>query len=117
MQNALAAACTSASVPGHVTATRAYHEKVIDHYENPRNVGSFDKKDPKVGTGLVGAPACGDVMKLQIEVDDVRFAESLLAPLPPNHPFKVTSILIKYKIGIRFWAVYPFKKTNHGALI
>ena len=68
LQNALAAACTSASVPGHVTATRAYHEKVIDHYENPRNVGSFDKKDPKVGTGLVGAPACGDVMKLQIRV-------------------------------------------------
>merc|ERR1712207_7924 len=50
--------------------TRLYHEKVIDHYDNPRNVGSFDKNDPKVGTGLVGAPACGDVMKLQIKVDD-----------------------------------------------
>merc|ERR1719355_139924 len=50
--------------------TRLYHEKVIDHYENPRNVGSFDKKDKNVGTGLVGAPACGDVMKLQIKVDD-----------------------------------------------
>jgi len=47
-----------------------YHEKVIDHYENPRNVGSMDKKDMDVGTGLVGAPACGDVMKLQIRVDD-----------------------------------------------
>ncbi|XP_003384054.1 PREDICTED: uncharacterized protein LOC100636315 [Amphimedon queenslandica] len=47
-----------------------YHEKVIDHYENPRNVGSFDKNDAQVGTGLVGAPACGDVMKLQIKVDD-----------------------------------------------
>lgn len=47
-----------------------YHEKVLDHYENPRNVGSFDKKDKNVGTGLVGAPACGDVMKLQIKVDD-----------------------------------------------
>lgn len=43
-----------------------YHEKVIDHYENPRNVGSLDKKDENVGTGLVGAPACGDVMKLQV---------------------------------------------------
>merc|ERR1712087_249553 len=53
-----------------VTSTRLYHEKVIDHYENPRNVGSFDKKDKNVGTGLVGAPACGDVMKLQIKVDD-----------------------------------------------
>lgn len=48
----------------------AYSEKVIDHYENPRNVGSLDKDDPTVGTGMVGAPACGDVMKLQIRVDD-----------------------------------------------
>ena len=48
----------------------AYSDKVIDHYENPRNVGSFDKNDKSVGTGMVGAPACGDVMKLQIKVDD-----------------------------------------------
>ena len=48
----------------------AYSEKVIDHYENPRNVGSLDKNDPTVGTGMVGAPACGDVMKLQIKVED-----------------------------------------------
>jgi len=47
-----------------------YHENVLEHYENPRNVGSLDKKDKNVGTGLVGAPACGDVMKLQIKVDD-----------------------------------------------
>ncbi|CAI8025903.1 Iron-sulfur cluster assembly enzyme ISCU, mitochondrial [Geodia barretti] len=47
----------------------SYHEKVIDHYENPRNVGSMNKEDSDVGTGLVGAPACGDVMKLQIRVD------------------------------------------------
>ncbi len=46
----------------------AYSEKVIDHYENPRNVGSFDKEDPSIGSGMVGAPACGDVMKLQIKV-------------------------------------------------
>ena len=46
----------------------AYSEKVIDHYENPRNVGSFDKEDPAVGSGMVGAPACGDVMRLQIKV-------------------------------------------------
>ena len=46
----------------------AYSEKVIEHYENPRNVGSFDKDDPMVGTGLVGAPACGDVMKLQLKI-------------------------------------------------
>jgi nitrogen fixation NifU-like protein len=48
----------------------AYSDKVIDHYENPRNVGSFDKSDITVGTGMVGAPACGDVMKLQIKVED-----------------------------------------------
>ncbi|GJY48487.1 iron-sulfur cluster assembly protein 1-like protein [Tanacetum coccineum] len=50
--------------------TRLYHERVVDHYNNPRNVGAFDKNDSTVGTGLVGAPACGDVMKLQIKVDD-----------------------------------------------
>ena len=48
----------------------AYSNQVIDHYENPRNVGSFDKGDDSVGTGMVGAPACGDVMKLQIKVDE-----------------------------------------------
>jgi nitrogen fixation NifU-like protein len=48
----------------------AYSDKVIDHYENPRNVGSFAKDDPTIGTGMVGAPACGDVMKLQIKVDE-----------------------------------------------
>jgi nitrogen fixation NifU-like protein len=48
----------------------AYSDKVVDHYENPRNVGSFDKGDDTVGTGMVGAPACGDVMKLQIKVED-----------------------------------------------
>ena len=57
----------------------AYSEKLLDHYENPRNVGSLDKDDPSVGTGLVGAPACGDVMRLQIRVspegviEDARF--------------------------------------------
>lgn len=56
----------------------AYSSAVLDHYENPRNVGSLDKNDPKVGTGMVGAPACGDVMKLQIQVEngiitDARF--------------------------------------------
>jgi nitrogen fixation NifU-like protein len=48
----------------------SYSAKVLDHYENPRNVGTFDKNDPTVGTGMVGAPACGDVMKLQIKVED-----------------------------------------------
>ena len=53
----------------------AYSEKVIEHYENPRNVGSMDQEDPSVGTGLVGAPACGDVMRLQIRVNDAGVIE------------------------------------------
>ncbi len=53
----------------------AYSDKVIDHYENPRNVGSFSKDDPAVGTGMVGAPACGDVMKLQIRVNEQGIIE------------------------------------------
>ena len=48
----------------------AYSDKVVSHFENPKNIGSFDKNDPTIGTGLVGAPECGDVMKLQIKVDD-----------------------------------------------
>ena len=53
----------------------AYSDKVIDHYENPRNVGSFDKDDPNVATGMVGAPACGDVMKLQLKVNEAGVIE------------------------------------------
>lgn len=53
-----------------LSLSAAYHKNVIEHYENPRNVGSLDKNDRNVGTGLVGAPACGDVMKLQIKVDE-----------------------------------------------
>ncbi|NMP30968.1 Fe-S cluster assembly scaffold IscU [Thalassotalea sp. M1531] len=53
----------------------AYSEKVIDHYENPRNVGSLDKNDPQVATGMVGAPACGDVMKLQLKITDEGIIE------------------------------------------
>ena len=70
---------TSTNVFGAPVQRRGYHEKVIDHYENPRNVGSFLKTDKNVGVGLVGAPACGDVMKLSIKVneegiiEDVRF--------------------------------------------
>ena len=53
----------------------AYSEKVLDHYENPRNVGSMDKNDPSVATGMVGAPACGDVMKLQLKISDEGIIE------------------------------------------
>ncbi|KAI9597112.1 putative ISU1 protein [Syncephalis fuscata] len=64
------AGITRPLLPLGAVAVRSYHEKVIDHYERPRNVGSLPKSDPDVGTGLVGAPACGDVMKLQIRVDE-----------------------------------------------
>jgi iron-sulfur cluster assembly enzyme ISCU, mitochondrial len=71
---------TRASAATSIPARRNYHEKVLDHYNRPRNVGSMSKTDTDVGTGLVGAPACGDVMKLQIRVDpenntisDVKF--------------------------------------------
>ena len=55
---------------------RLYHENVVDHYENPRNVGSLDKNDKNVGTGVVGAPACGDVLKIQIQVEDGVIVDS-----------------------------------------
>ena len=55
---------------------RCYHENIIDHYENPRNVGSLDKNDEFVGTGLVGAPACGDVMKVQLKVKDGKVIDA-----------------------------------------
>ncbi|KAJ0183162.1 hypothetical protein K1T71_001138 [Dendrolimus kikuchii] len=62
--------CPKSFTTPAVIPTASYHANVIEHYENPRNVGSLDKKDKNVGTGLVGAPACGDVMKLQIKVDE-----------------------------------------------
>jgi len=58
------------AAPAVLSQLRGYHKNVVEHYERPRNVGSLDKSDPNVGTGLVGAPACGDVMKLQIKVDE-----------------------------------------------
>jgi len=65
------------AIPMQTHFLRRYHERVVDHYENPRNVGSLPANDPSVGTGLVGAPACGDVMKLQIRVgDDGRVQEA-----------------------------------------
>jgi NifU-like protein involved in Fe-S cluster formation len=66
----VASAITQPKRGGLLLTSRLYHEKVVEHYDNPRNVGSFDKDDPTVGTGLVGSPACGDVMKLQIKVDE-----------------------------------------------
>ena len=70
-----------------------YHDRVHDHYENPRNVGSLDKGQENVGTGLVGAPACGDVMKLQIEVnDDTKVIEKAV--------FKVSPLTIDFRMWV-----------------
>ena len=74
----LARSLVRSSRPGAVRLARGYHQNIIDHYETPRNVGSLDKNDPNVGTGLVGAPACGDVMKLQLKVGaDGRVEEAV----------------------------------------
>ena len=77
----------------------AYSDKVIDHYENPRNVGSFDKKDASIGTGMVGAPACGDVMKLQIKVGDDGVIE-----MPASKPMVAVGYCVffpDYRMGAR----------------
>lgn len=73
-------------------AARAYHENIIDHYESPRNVGSLDKNDPSVGTGLVGAPACGDVMKLQMSIKDGKVENAVfkVSIRPPSGPAVAT---------------------------
>jgi nitrogen fixation protein NifU and related proteins len=67
--------CLKRPANTHRRKTMAYSDKVLDHYENPRNVGTLDKNDPNVGTGMVGAPACGDVMKLMIKVNDSGIIE------------------------------------------
>ena len=68
----------------------AYSDQVLDHYENPRNVGSLDKNSPKVGTGMVGAPACGDVMKLQIEVEEGIIKDA-----------KFNKLILRYRLSIQ----------------
>ena len=78
----------------------AYSEKVIDHYEHPRNVGSLDKDSQNVGTGLVGAPACGDVMKLQIEVDADGIATIRMTDSGPGLPDKAKkNLFVPYAGG------------------
>ncbi|KAJ3096957.1 iron-binding protein, partial [Physocladia obscura] len=96
------------------THKRCYHEKVIDHYENPRNVGSFPKNDANVGTGVVGAPACGDVMKLQIrvneetgEIEDVRFKTFGCGSAIASSSFATETIK-----GMKIWEAKGVKNTD-----
>ena len=77
----------------------AYSDKVIDHYENPRNVGTMDKDNPNVGTGLVGAPACGDVMKLQIEVKDDTITDACFKTFGCGSAIASSSELVEMLIG------------------
>jgi len=77
----------------------AYSDKVIDHYENPRNVGTMDKDSPSVGTGLVGAPACGDVMKLQIEVKDNTITDACFKTFGCGSAIASSSLLTEWVKG------------------
>ena len=77
----------------------AYSNKVVDHYENPRNVGSFDKTDTDIGTGMVGAPACGDVMKLQIKVQDGVITDARFKTYGCGSAIASSSELVEMLIG------------------
>ena len=77
----------------------AYSKKVIDHFDNPKNVGSLDKSDPNVGTGLVGAPACGDVMKLQIKVEDDKIVDAKFKTYGCGSAIASSSLLTEWVRG------------------
>lgn len=79
----------------------AYSEKVVDHYENPRNVGSLDKKSESVGTGIVGAPACGDVMKLQIKVEDGVIKDAKFKTYGCGSAIASSSLVTEWVKGMR----------------
>ncbi|KAG6746019.1 hypothetical protein POTOM_050531 [Populus tomentosa] len=98
---------------------RFYHEKVIDHFNNPRNVGSFDKNDPAVGTGLVGAPACGDVMKLQIKVDDTtgEIIDARFKTFGCGSAIASSSVATEWVKGKQMEEVMTIKNTITGSLI
>ena len=82
-----------------INKLRYYHENVLDHYENPRNVGSLDKSKKSVGTGLVGAPACGDVMRLQIEVEDGKIVDAKFKTFGCGSAIAASSYGTEYIIG------------------
>ena len=79
----------------------AYSDKVIDHYENPRNVGSLDKKADDVGTGIVGAPACGDVMKLQIKVEDGVITDAVFKTYGCGSAIASSSLVTEWVKGMK----------------
>ena len=90
----------------------AYSEKVLDHYNNPRNVGKMDMKDPNVGTGMVGAPACGDVMKLQIRIEDDVVTDAKFKTYGCGSAIASSSLLTEWVKGKTIHQVEEIKNTE-----
>lgn len=90
----------------------AYSEKVLDHYNNPRNVGKMDPKDPTVGTGMVGAPACGDVMKLQIRIEDDIVTDAKFKTYGCGSAIASSSLLTEWVKGKTIHQVEEIKNTE-----
>src|SRR5438270_3137543 len=90
----------------------AYSDKVVDHYNNPRNVGSFDKTSPEVGTGIVGAPECGDVMKLQIQVKDGVVADAKFKTFGCGSAIASSSLATEWVKGMTLDQAMAIKNTQ-----
>ena len=90
----------------------AYSEKVLDHYENPRNVGKMDITDPTVGTGMVGAPACGDVMKLQIKIEDDVITDAKFKTYGCGSAIASSSLLTEWVKGKTLGEAKDIKNTD-----
>ena len=90
----------------------AYSDKVLDHYENPRNVGTIDQHDPNVGTGMVGAPACGDVMRLQIKVEDNMVTDAKFKTYGCGSAIASSSLLTEWVKGRTVEEVQAIKNTE-----
>jgi nitrogen fixation NifU-like protein len=90
----------------------AYSEKVLDHYENPRNVGKMDMNDPSVGTGMVGAPACGDVMKLQIKIEEGVIVDAKFKTYGCGSAIASSSLLTEWVKGMTLETAGEIKNTD-----
>ena len=90
----------------------AYSEKILDHYENPRNVGTMDITDPSVGTGMVGAPACGDVMKLQIKIEDDVITDAKFKTYGCGSAIASSSLLTEWVKGKTLGQAKDIKNTD-----
>ena len=90
----------------------AYNEKILDHYNNPRNVGKMDMKDPSVGTGMVGAPACGDVMKLQIKIEDNVITDAKFKTYGCGSAIASSSLLTEWVKGKTLGQAKDIKNTD-----